>query len=64
MSMCKAPDIYIGIHSSVCSHVPPRVVKNLVETHAWGIYNVQFSTNRTRISKQIFFKHATDVYSN
>lgn len=51
MSTCKAPDIYIRIHSSIWSHAPPRIVKNLVENHAWGICNVQFSTVHTSLNK-------------
>lgn len=51
MSMCKAPDIYIQIHSSLWNHVPPLIVKNLVENHAWGMCNVQFSTIHTSLNK-------------
>lgn len=51
MSTCKAPDIYIQIHSSIWNHVPPLIVKNLVENHAWGMCNVQFSTTHTSLNK-------------
>lgn len=51
MSMCKAPDIYIQIHSSLWNHVPPLVVKNLVENHARGMCNVQFSSTHTSLNK-------------
>lgn len=51
MSTCKAPDIYIQIHSSIWSHVPPLIVKNLVENQAWGMCNVQFSTIHTFLNK-------------
>lgn len=51
MSTCKAPDIYIQIHSSIWNHVPPLIVKNLVENHAWGMCNVQFSTIHTSLNK-------------
>lgn len=51
MSACKAPDIYIQIHSSIWNHVPPLIAKNLVENHAWGTCNVQFSTVYTSLNK-------------
>lgn len=51
MSTCKAPDIYTRIHSSLWNHVPPCIVKNLVENHAWGICNVQFSTVHISLNK-------------
>lgn len=51
MSTCKAPDIYIQIYSSIWNHVPPLIVKNLVENHAWGMCNVQFSSIHTSLNK-------------
>lgn len=51
MSTCKAPDIYIQIHSSIWNRVPPLIVKNLVENHAWGMCNVQFSSIHTSLNK-------------
>ena len=51
MSACRAPDIYIQIHSSIWNHVPPLIVKNLVENHAWDTCNVQFSTVYTSLNK-------------